>query len=107
MQIVCRSYPQPCRTGKGLTERTVKALEEVTPELIPYEELDFNMGERWIPTEVYADFAGHLFDVKADVVYFDVNDTYVVSLHGYSPAAYNIYASHGYTGEKTVCLRPA
>ena len=82
------------------TERTVKALEDVTPELIPYEELDFNMGERWIPTEVYADFAEHLFDVKVDVVYFDVNDTYVISLHGYSPTAYNIYASHGYTGEK-------
>ncbi len=86
--------------ARAWTERTVKALEEVTPEPIPYEELDFNMGERWIPAEVYADFAGHLFDVKADVVYFDVNDTYVVSLHGYSPAAYNIYASHGYTGEK-------
>ena len=89
-------------TGKARiwTERTVKALEDVTPELIPYEELDFNMGERWIPTEVYADFAEHLFDVKVDVVYFDVNDTYVISLHGYSPTAYNIYASHGYTGEK-------
>ena len=86
--------------ARAWTERTVKALEDVTPELIPYEELDFNMGERWIPTEVYADFAEHLFDVKADVVYFDVNDTYVISLHGYSPAAYNIYASHGYTGEK-------
>ena len=82
------------------TERTVKALEDVTPELIPYEELDFNVGERWIPTEIYAGFAEHLFDVKADVAYFDVNDTYVISLHGYSPAAYNIYASHGYTGEK-------
>ena len=86
--------------ARAWTERTVKALEEVTPEPIPYEELDFNMGERWIPAEVYADFAGHLFDVRADVVYFDVNDTYVVSLQGYSPAAYNIYASHGYTGEK-------
>lgn len=86
--------------AKAWTERTVKALEDVTPELIPYEELDFNMGERWIPTEVYADFAEHLFDVKADVVYFDVNDTYVISLHGYSPAAYNLYCSHGYTGEK-------
>ena len=86
--------------AKTWAERTVKALEDVTPELIPYEELDFNMGERWIPTEVYADFAGHLFDVKADVVYFDVNDTYVVSLHGYSPIAYNLYCSHGYTGEK-------
>ena len=34
------------------------------------------------------------------MVYFDVNDTYVVSLHGYSPIAYNLYCSHGYTGEK-------
>lgn len=86
--------------AKAWTEHTVKALEDVTPELIPYEELDFNMGERWIPAEIYADFAEYLFEVKADVVYFEVNDTYVISLHGYSPAAYNIYASHGYTGEK-------
>ena len=86
--------------ARGWTEKTVRALEDVTPELIPYEELDFNMGERWIPTEVYADFAEHLFGVKADVMYFEVNDTYVISLHGYSPAAYNLYCSHGYTGEK-------
>ena len=86
--------------AKAWTEHTVKALEDVTPELIPYEELDFNMGERWIPAEIYADFAEYLFEVKADVVYFEVNDTYVISLHGYSPAAYNLYASHGYTGDK-------
>ena len=86
--------------ARAWTERTVKALEEVTPELIPYEELDFNMGERWIPASVYADFAKELFGVDTEVMYFDVNDTYVISLQGYSPAAYNIYASHGYTGEK-------
>ena len=86
--------------ARAWTERTVKALEEVTPELIPYEELDFNMGERWIPASVYADFAKELFGVDTEVMYFDVNDTYVISLHGYSPAAYNLYCSHGYTGEK-------
>lgn len=86
--------------ARAWTERTVKALEDVTPELIPYEELDFNMGERWIPASVYADFAKELFGVNTEVMYFDVNDTYVISLQGYSPAAYNIYASHGYTGEK-------
>ena len=51
--------------ARAWTEKTVRALEEVTPELIPYEELDFNMGERWIPTEVYADFAEYAFDVKS------------------------------------------
>ena len=81
------------------TERTVQALEEATPEPIPYEELDFNMGERWVPASVYADFAKDLFGVDAEVMYFDVNDTYVISLHGYSASAYNLYASHGLNGE--------
>lgn len=85
--------------AKAWTEKTVQALEEATPEPIPYEELDFNMGERWIPAAVYADFAKSLFDVNAEVMYFDVNDTYIISLHGYSPAAYNIYSSHGYNGD--------
>ena len=47
------------------------------------------MGERWIDPQLYADFAAELFGVEAEVMYFDVNDTYVVRLKGYSPAAYN------------------
>ena len=85
---------------KVWTEQTVKALEEVTPELIPYEELDFNLGERWMPTSLYADFAKDLFGVDADVVYLDVNDTYIVSLKGYSPVAYNVYSVGRYNGEE-------
>ena len=85
--------------ARAWTEKTVQALEEVTPEPIPYEELDFNMGERWIPASVYADFAKDLFGVDAEVMYFDVNDTYVISLQGYSPAAYNLYSSHGQNGD--------
>ena len=42
---------------KDWTETAVKALADVTPEAIPYEELDINMGERWIDTKLYADFA--------------------------------------------------
>lgn len=85
--------------AKEWAEKTVQALEEATPEPIPYEELDFNMGERWVPASVYADFAKDLFGVDAEVMYFDVNDTYVISLHGYSASAYNLYACHGLNGE--------
>ena len=35
------------------TEISARALESVTPEPIPYEELDINMGERWIDTRRY------------------------------------------------------
>lgn len=78
---------------------SVKALEDATPELIPYEELDFNMGERWIPASIYASFAKDLFGVNTTVMYFDVNDTYIVSLQGYSPIAYNAYSIGSYNGE--------
>lgn len=84
---------------KEWAETSVKALEQATPEAIPYEELDINMGERWINTKLYADFATELFETEAEVMYFDVNDTYVMRLQGYSPLAYNTYSVRSCNGE--------
>ena len=84
---------------KEWVEASAKALEDAIPEPIPYEELDINMGERWISTELYTDFASDLFGVGADVMYFDVNDTYLIRLQGYSPVAYNTYSVRNYNGE--------
>ena len=91
----------PDLTGKEKewVEASAKALENAIPEPIPYEELDINMGERWIDTKLYADFASDLFGVGADVMYFDVNDTYLIRLQGYSPVAYNTYSVRNYNGE--------
>ena len=91
----------PDLTGKekDWAETAVKALEEAMPEAIPYEELDINMGERWIDTKLYADFATELFGTETDVMYFDVNDTYLVRLQGYSPVVYNTYSVKNYNGE--------
>ena len=91
----------PDLTGKEKewAEASAKALENTIPEPIPYEELDINMGERWIDTKLYADFASDLFGVGADVMYFDVNDTYLIRLQGYSPVAYNTYSVRNYNGE--------
>ena len=84
---------------KDWAEQSLKALEAATPEVIPYEELDINMGERWIDPQLYADFASELFEVEATVMYVDVNDGYLVRLSGYSPAAYNTYSVRNYNGE--------
>ena len=84
---------------KEWAEASAKALENTIPEPIPYEELDINMGERWVDTKLYADFASDLFGVGADVMYFDVNDTYLIRLQGYSPVAYNTYSVRNYNGE--------
>ncbi len=78
---------------------SIKALEDAVPEQVPYEELDINMGERWIDTRLYSMFATELFGTQTEVMYFDVNDTYVASLRGYSPVAYNTYSVRNYNGE--------
>ncbi|MFK2576482.1 hypothetical protein ACIXQX_24175, partial [Bacteroides fragilis] len=83
---------------KDWTETAVRALADATPEAIPYEELDINMGERWIDTKLYADFATELFETETSVMYFDVNDTYMVRLQSYSPVAYNTYFVRNYDG---------
>ena len=56
------------------------------------------MGERWIDTKLYADFATELFETETSVMYFDVNDTYIVRLQSYSPVAYNTYFVRNYDG---------
>jgi N12 class adenine-specific DNA methylase len=35
-------------------KESLTALEEARPRRIEFEELDFNLGERWIPTGIYA-----------------------------------------------------
>lgn len=60
--------------------RSLQALEKVQPEKIPFELLDFNLGERWIPLEYYNRFASHLFEVNAEVSYFASVDTFKVKV---------------------------
>ncbi|WP_253187497.1 N-6 DNA methylase, partial [Mucilaginibacter polytrichastri] len=59
--------------------RSLQALEKVQPERIPFELLDFNLGERWIPTKYYDRFATHLFEQPASVNYFPSLDAFKVS----------------------------
>ena len=63
-------------------KRSLRALEKVQPEKIPFELLDFNLGERWIPQDYYNRFASHLFDLKTEVNYFSSVDTFKVKIEG-------------------------
>ena len=54
-------------------------LEEARPRRIEFEELDFNLGERWIPTGIYARFASHLFDAEVRIHYSDSADDFSVT----------------------------
>ena len=58
---------------------SLEALKEAMPEQIPFEELDFNFGERWIPTGVYATYMSRLFDTDVRISYSESLDEYSVA----------------------------
>ena len=55
------------------------ALEVAMPRRIEFEELDFNLGERWIPTGIYARFASHLFDAEVRIHYSESSDDFNIN----------------------------
>lgn len=46
----------------------LQALENAVPAPIPFEQLDFNLGERWVKAEVYERFANDFFSMGDDRV---------------------------------------
>ena len=68
--------------GHGMMPQAREALEalrENIPEQIPFEELDFNFGERWIPTGVYAAYMSRLFETDVRISYSESLDEYSVA----------------------------
>ena len=67
--------------GHGMmpqAQEALAALRESVPEQIPFEDLDFNFGERWIPTGVYAAYMSCLFDTEVRITYSESLDEYSV-----------------------------
>ena len=61
------------------TEKSLKALKDAVPTPIPFEDLDFNFGERWIPASVYSSYMTNLYETGVDIVYSPNIDEYDVS----------------------------
>jgi len=68
------SNPEDAEAKESLT-----VLEEARPRRIEFEELDFNLGERWIPTGIYARFASYLFEADVNIHYADSADDFSVT----------------------------
>jgi N12 class adenine-specific DNA methylase len=59
--------------------RSLAAIRRVQPEKIPFELLDFNLGERWMPVSYYQQFASDLFGLDTHIEYFSSADAFKVS----------------------------
>lgn len=73
-ETAAKAFPENAQLA-----RSYAAIKEVQPEKIPFELLDFNLGERWIPISYYRDFASELFDLPTEIEYFRSLDTFKVS----------------------------
>ena len=60
----------------ALAKDSLKALEEAIPRRITFDELDFNFGERWIPTGIYSAYMSHLYGTDIKIVYSSSMDEY-------------------------------
>ncbi|ROS89700.1 DNA methylase [Muribaculaceae bacterium Isolate-080 (Janvier)] len=60
-------------------KQALDALKDAEPQRIAFEDLDFNFGERWIPTGVYAAYMSHLFDTDVKIAYSASMDEFSVA----------------------------
>lgn len=73
-------------------KESLLALRESTPRPIPFEELDFNFGERWIPSGIYSKYASHLFDTDVSIHYVSIRDEYILNADSRNVKIYDQYA---------------
>jgi N12 class adenine-specific DNA methylase len=73
-------------------KESLTALEEARPRRIEFEELDFNLGERWIPTGIYAHFASHLFDTEVRIQYSESSDDFSIKCNQKNVHIWDKYA---------------
>ncbi len=60
----------------AMSQDSLKALEEARPRRIEFDELDFNFGERWIPTGIYSAYMSHLYETDIRIAYSSSMDEY-------------------------------
>ena len=76
-------------------EASLSALRDAMPRPITFDELDFNFGERWIPTGMYAAYIRHLFDTDVSIAYSESIDEYSVKCRDKNVRITDQYAVQG------------
>ncbi|QGY45750.1 DNA methylase [Maribellus comscasis] len=75
-----------------VAQESLNALQNFIPEQIPFEDLDFNFGERWIPANIYSQYASHLFKTNVDIHYSPPVDEFSVKAQFPNANIYEKYA---------------
>ena len=76
-------------------KQSLAALRAATPTPIPFADLDFNLGERWIPAKVYGRFASEFFETDINVSYHSNMDEYSIVCDRKNANIWHKYAVQG------------
>ncbi len=68
------------KPGDPRVIKSLEAIKNVQPEKIPFDLLDFNLGERWIPPEYYNRFSTELFGTDTSVYLLQSLDVFKVKV---------------------------
>ena len=79
-----------------LSKDSLKALEEAIPRKITFDELDFNFGERWIPTGIYSAYMSHLYGTDVKIAYSSSMDEYSCDARHKNMKIWEEYCVRGY-----------
>ena len=60
-------------------KQALDALKDAEPPRIAFEDLDFNFGERWIPTGVYSAYMSHFYSTDVKIAYSPTLDEFSVA----------------------------
>ena len=78
--------------GHEAAGESLATLQEATPKPIDFDDLDFNFGERWIPTGIYAAYASYLFETDVKVTYASSRDEFSINASGKNAKIWDQYA---------------
>ena len=80
----------------AMSKDSLKALEEARPRRIEFDELDFNFGERWIPTGIYSAYMSHLYETDVKIAYSSSMDEYAADASRKNMKIWEEYCVRGY-----------
>ena len=76
-------------------KQSLAALMAARPTPIPFVDLDFNLGERWIPSKVYGEFASEFFGAEIGIAYHANMDEYSIVCDRKNANIWHKYAVRG------------
>ena len=102
-----KAYGNESSTLNSQLSTALAALKAAVPTPIPFEDLDFNLGERWVDANVYGKFASEFFSMPDDadrrygsgktvvtVKYEPTIDQYAVSASCHNEKIWSQYSVH-------------